>query len=291
MARYLAFLETVRQQRPALHRFCARMTGSVLDGEDMVQEALLQAYRNLDTFDDTRPMGPWLFRIAHNRCIDHLRRRRVREAAEVEVARPEAVEPAEISGPGIGHALEYLVLALPPKERACLLLKDVFDYSLEDIAALVDSTVGGVKAALHRGRARLARRPSEPQRPRARMSDEAQRLRDLYIERFNRRDWDGLRLLIADDARVRIPDRYAGTLLDAPYFANYAQRAAPWQLAAGVLDGVPVVFVLARTDAGWAPRTVVRLEVVGERIAAIADYTHCPWVVSNARDIQLHEDS
>src|SRR5437762_6990197 len=78
-ARYLAFLETITNLRPSLHRYCARMTSSVLDGEDVVQEALFQAYRKLETFDDNRPLAPWLFRIAHNRCIDLLRRRGVRE--------------------------------------------------------------------------------------------------------------------------------------------------------------------------------------------------------------------
>src|SRR3978361_2331485 len=77
-ARYVAFLETIANLRPSLHRYCSRMTGSVLDGEDVVQEALFQAYRMLDGFDDSRPLAPWLFRIAHNRCIDHLRRRQGR---------------------------------------------------------------------------------------------------------------------------------------------------------------------------------------------------------------------
>src|SRR5215468_9490036 len=98
-ARYLAFLETIANLRPSLHRYCSRMTGSVLDGEDVVQEALFQAYRKLDTFDDSRPLAPWLFRIAHNCSIDFLRRRGVREEAESEVAAAEAdstppVEPA-----------------------------------------------------------------------------------------------------------------------------------------------------------------------------------------------------
>jgi RNA polymerase sigma-70 factor (ECF subfamily) len=73
--RYLAFLETISTLRPSLHRYCARMTGSVMDGEDVVQEALFEAYLKLDKFDESRPLKPWLFRIAHNRCIDFLRRR------------------------------------------------------------------------------------------------------------------------------------------------------------------------------------------------------------------------
>ncbi len=71
-ARYRALLETIATLRPALHRYCARMTGSVMDGEDVVQEALFEAYRKMDQFDESRPLKPWLFRIAHNRCIDFL---------------------------------------------------------------------------------------------------------------------------------------------------------------------------------------------------------------------------
>src|SRR5881409_1097259 len=133
-ARYLAFLETVSTLRPSLHRYCARMTGSVMDGEDVVQEALIEAYRKLDQFDDSRPLKPWLFRIAHNRCIDFLRRRGVREEAETAATEPDRVMPDEPPGPALGKAVEHLVLALPPKERACVLLKEVFDYSLEEIA-------------------------------------------------------------------------------------------------------------------------------------------------------------
>src|SRR5882672_7860064 len=93
-ARYLAFLETITTLRPSLHRYCSRMTGSVLDGEDVVQEALFQAYRKLDTFDDERPLAPWLFRIAHNRCIDFLRRRGVQVGAETAAMAQDFVPPA-----------------------------------------------------------------------------------------------------------------------------------------------------------------------------------------------------
>src|SRR5579871_1986986 len=115
-ARYSAFLETITQLRPHLHRYCARMTGSVMDGEDVVQEALFEAYRNLDQFDQSRPLKPWLFRIAHNRCIDFLRHRGVRDEAEVAAALSEATEPAH-PALGTGKAIEHLVLTLPPKER------------------------------------------------------------------------------------------------------------------------------------------------------------------------------
>src|SRR5437879_5307746 len=122
-ARYLAFLETVTTLRPSLHRYCARMTGSIMDGEDVVQEALIEAYRKLDKYDESRPLKPWLFRIAHNRCIDFLRRKGVRDEAEAAAAVPEAVSPTEPAVLGLGTAVERLVITLPPKERASVLLK------------------------------------------------------------------------------------------------------------------------------------------------------------------------
>src|SRR5262245_16878344 len=194
-ARYKAFLETVSTLRPSLHRYCARMTGSVMDGEDVVQEALFEAYRKLDKFDDSRPMKPWLFRIAHNRCIDFLRKRGVRVEAETAAAISDVVEPTEPSALGLDRALEHLVISLPPMERACVLLKDVFDYSLQEIAELVDSSVGGVKAALHRGRSKIKASPA-PIKMQSTENPELVQLLDLYVERFNRRDWDGLRELI-----------------------------------------------------------------------------------------------
>jgi long-chain acyl-CoA synthetase len=96
------------------------MTGSVLDGEDVVQDALFQAHRKLDTFDNHRPLTPWLFRIAHNCCIDFLRRREVRQEAEVAVMQPDSVVPANPDGPILDRAVEHLVLALPPKERSAI---------------------------------------------------------------------------------------------------------------------------------------------------------------------------
>jgi RNA polymerase sigma-70 factor, ECF subfamily len=281
-ARYLAFLETIANLRPSLHRYCSRMTGSVFDGEDVVQEALFQAYRMLESFDDSRPLKPWLFRIAHNRCIDFLRSREVREEAETAATAPDWVMPDEPPGSALGKAVEHLVLALPPKERACVLLKDVFDYSLEEIAELVDSTVGGVKAALHRGRAKLPGSPEREAARRERTADEARLLR-LYVERFNQRDWDGLRELIAADARLRVMDRFAGTVDESPYFGNYSRWPIPWRLEVGEVDGEPVVIILFNRDGGgWNPESAVRLEAVGQRVTRIADYIHCPWILQAA---------
>ena len=288
--RYRAFLETVTQLRPALHRYCARMTGSVMDGEDLVQEALFEAYRKLDQFDDSRPLKPWLFRIAHNRCIDFLRRRGVRDEAETIAAVPEAVQATEPAALGIGRAVEHLVLTLPPKERACVLLKDVFDYSLEEIAELVDSTAGGVKAALNRARTKLAGSPLQP-KPSKTTSPELRRIMELYVERFNSRDWDGVRELISADARLNVADAFAGRLADAPYFSNWARWSMPWRLAIGEVDGEAIVVILQRGPDTWTPYSVIRLNVIGKQIQHIVDYAHCPWVLPDAFAVTVSKDA
>ena len=280
-ARYLAFLETISTLRPSMHRYCARMTGSVMDGEDVVQEALIEAYRKMDQFDDSRPLKPWLFRIAHNRCIDFLRRKGVRDEAEAAAAVPEAVLPAEPAVLGLGTAVEHLVISLPPKERACVLLKDVFDYSLEEIAELVDTTVGGVKAALSRGRMKLASSPA-PSQPARSANPELQRIMQLYVDHFNRRDWDGVRELISADARLTVADRFAGKFGEAPYFFNYDRWPWPWKLAVGELDGEPVVIILQRGADTWTVYSAIRMNVIDQKIERIADYIHCPWMIPAA---------
>jgi RNA polymerase sigma-70 factor, ECF subfamily len=285
-ARYLAFLETVSHLRPRLHRYCARMTGSVTDGEDVVQDALFQAYRKLDTFDETRPLAPWLFRIAHNRCIDLLRARGIREEAESEGAGPASVEATTPAGPALGRAVEQLVMTLPPKERACVLLKDVFDYSLEEIAELVESTVGGVKAALNRGRMKLAGVRTQPRPPRP-ISPEASQLLHLYVERFNERDWDGLRELIAADATLRVADRFAGRFAETPYLSNYMRLFPELRLALAEVDGHAEVVTMSPGGDGWTPRSIVHLEVSDGHIVRIADYVHCPWVLESARTLAV----
>ncbi|MGH8238318.1 MAG: RNA polymerase sigma factor [Steroidobacteraceae bacterium] len=285
-ARHTAFLATITHLRPALHRYCARMIGSVFDGEDVMQEALFEAYRKLETFDDGQALEPWLFGIAHNRCIDLLRRRTVRQKADAAAVQPDRIEPAEPLGAILDHALERLVIGLPPKERACVLLKDVFDYSLEEIAQRVDSTVGGVKAALNRGRGKLAMPPDELQtRPAA--SQQTLELLRLYIDRFNRRDWDGVRELTSADARLRVADCFAGRLADSPYFIEYERATIPWQLAPGEVDGEAAIVIMHDDQDGLTPFSLIHISVIADRVVRIADYIKCPWVLQAAASVTL----
>jgi RNA polymerase sigma-70 factor, ECF subfamily len=279
--RYRAFLETVVEVRPKLHRYCARMTGSVLDGEDVVQESLFEAYRKLDQYDESRPLTPWLFGIAHHRCLDFLRRRETRKNYESAVALPESYSPTLPQALGIGQALERLVMHLPPMERACVLLKDVLDYTLVEIAELVGSTEGGVKSALSRGRSKLAALPASPE-PMLVPVPASNGLLLLYAERFNRRDWNGLRELTSADAQLRFPNGFMGRLDDSPYFSKCESAPLPWQMEPGELDGLPLLLRMQQQDGHWTLHSVIRLCFENGRVVRISDYYYCPWVLATA---------
>jgi RNA polymerase sigma-70 factor, ECF subfamily len=281
-SRRIAFIESIAALRPRMHRYCARMTGSALDGEDVMQEAICDAYLKLGSFDATRPLGPWLLRIAHNRCIDFLRRRQARREAEAEAVAPALIHPPEAVGRAVDRAIERMVIALPPKERACVLLKDVFDYSLEEIAGLVESTAGGVKAALNRGRGKLAKLTDVQRRPERKASQEELALLRLYVDRFNRRDWQGVRELASADARLKVADCFSGRLADSPYFVEYERPIIAWRMALGEADGETIIVILRDDPQGGVPFSAIRIGFAGDRVASITDYIKCSWILKTA---------
>jgi RNA polymerase sigma factor (sigma-70 family) len=129
--------------RPELHRYCARLMGSVIDGEDVVQDTLARALVALGEIEDFPPLRPWLFKIAHNRALDLLRSRTVRKAEPIEAASDIADEanpdPMEVlmRQEAVATAVSRFV-ELPLLQRSVIILKDVLDESLKDIAELLD---------------------------------------------------------------------------------------------------------------------------------------------------------
>ncbi|HUP06027.1 MAG TPA: sigma-70 family RNA polymerase sigma factor [Caldimonas sp.] len=276
------FLGLVADVRPELLRYCARMTGSIADGEDVVQDTLARAYYELSQLEALPPLRPWLFRIAHHRAIDHWRReaRRASEPLDAAegVADDAALEPENATARRQAiHAAIASFLALAPAQRGCMILKDVLDHSLDEIAAELGLSVQAVKAALHRGRVALqaASAVAPDPRPPAGASPELKR----YAALFGAHDWDGVRALLADDVRLDLVSRRkaAGRRDVARYFGNYA-RTPGWHVAPAWFDGREVLAVEEAGSAG-ARRYVIELAWRESRVIAIRDFRYVPYIV------------
>lgn len=279
------FLELVAGIRPELHRYCTRMTGSVTDGEDVVQETLARACYELPQLKTLPPLRPWLFRIAHNLAVDHWRHERLRRSEPIEVA--EALAADALQEPDALLARSQAVsaaigcfLALAPAQRGCVILKDVLDHSLEEIGAELGLSVPAVKAALHRGRMALqearAREGSVPARP------EPSAALVRYATLFNARDWDGVRALLADDVRLDLVSRRkaAGRRDVEVYFGNY-ERAGDWHLQPAWLEGREVLAVVT-SGSGERPRYFIELAWHEDRVIRIRDFRHVPYIAQEA---------
>jgi RNA polymerase sigma-70 factor, ECF subfamily len=279
------FLAAVKEIRPRLHRFCTRMSGSALDGEDLVQETLAQALYSLSSLKDESRLESWLFRIAHNKCVDFLRRERSQREDTVpydEIHDSGNSAESELFDEPVDGALTALVSALPPMERACVLLKDVLDYRLTEIAEIVDSTLGGVKAALHRGRTKLRELHQAPSQ--VELDRQQRRLLEEYIECFNRRDWDALRRLIQADARVEIVGvtEVPALGVGAPYFGNYSALPWEWRLSLARVDGDPQIVHWRKIGTDWVPLSAIRLWWRDGKVTRIRDYVHVEYLLTHS---------
>src|SRR5215217_2919516 len=195
--------------RPKLHRYCARMVGSVIVGEDVLQDALIKA---VEAFASAGPIGNaegWLFRIAHNTALDFLRRRSRQEALhsgeEVDMMadRLDAVTSRQIA-----NASLRTFMRLPVTQRSSVILMDVLGCSLQEMCAVMKISVPAAKAALHRGRGRLRELANEPDDAPQPVLSEADRARlNAYVAHFNARDFDAIRAMISDDVRLELVNK------------------------------------------------------------------------------------
>jgi RNA polymerase sigma-70 factor (ECF subfamily) len=151
------FIDEIVPLRPDLFRYCCALTGNVWDGEDLVQDALARVFSLMGKINvDIAHPRAYLVRAATHLWIDQIRRARLERAYTESAAGDEAFsgdDPAQATA--VREATYALFARLPPRERTAVLLKDVLDFSLEETAAMLKSSVGAVKAALHRGRAKL----------------------------------------------------------------------------------------------------------------------------------------
>ena len=272
--------------RGELHRYCARLMGSVIDGEDVVQDTLARALVALEEVEEEMPqLRPWLFKIAHNRALDLLRSRTIRKAEPIEAASEIADEanPDPMEVLMRQEAVETAVsrfAELPLLQRSVVILKDVLDESLKDIADLLDLTVDAVKAQLARGRARLRDINAQAATLSAVRPVSAATAR--YVTLFNAQNWDGLRALLADDVRLHqstYPVR-TGAADVGMFFTIYAKFEGV-RLQPAWVEGREVIAVF-EDSAGAKPSYFMWLEWQNGRISFIRDYRYARYIVDDA---------
>ena len=280
------FTEQFEPVRPELYRYCRMLTRSPWDAEDLVQDTLVRAFMILGT-SPTPPEHPraWLFRVASNRWLNQVKRQREELVAEPPQAASEEVNPR-----GMREAGGSLVGQLAPKERAAIVLKEAFSFTLEEAAAVLSTSVGAVKAALHRGRDKLKHPDVEPeQTPSPQVLDE-------FCKAFNERDLERLLALLLDTTEVELVGTFTG------YGKQVAKQAfggmmfaATQAVAAGIAKeqrgdlqlvpprfevsmhrGVPLVLGYFQHESGEAVRSFARIAYEGDRVTEIRTYLHSP---------------
>lgn len=269
------FLALVADVRPELHRYCSRLTGSVIDGEDIIQEALAKAFYAISLATELPPLRPWLFRITHNTAIDFLRR--YERAHEELVAEP----PENLVGDAVDpYAVRSALAAfreLPVLQRSVVILKDVLGHSLEETAATIGTTVPAVKAALVRGRAKLRGLESPAAAGGVSVSAEERDALHRYVNLFNSRDWEGVRALLAEECQLDLVSKTArrGKAVGL-YFNRYAAEQGV-RLVVGRVEGRPALGVLP-TPESTRPAYFIFLEWRDGRVQAIRDFRYVPYV-------------
>jgi RNA polymerase sigma-70 factor (ECF subfamily) len=271
--------------RPKLHRYCARMTGSAVDGEDVVQSALLKAIEALPRVQVVEQPEAWLFRIAHNAALDFLRGRARRETLFQETDLDAIDDPADPIEDRQAVAVSlHTMMGLPPLQRSAVILMDVLGYSLQEIAQIVGTTVPAVKAALHRGRGALRRLAEAPDdHPTPRLAEPLRVLLTAYVERFNARDFDAIRDQLAEEVRVDLVTRLAlaGRAEVARYFTRYAELQG-WRVVAGTADGLPAALVYTADGPVDGPSYFVLLRWDGEKLIEMRDFYHARYAMEGA---------
>ncbi len=271
------FLSLVGDLRPELHRYAARLTGSVVEGEDIVQETLAKAFYAVGQLPELPPLRPWLFRIAHNTAIDFLKshghkytevRADLSDVVDLDAAdaAPDAIT--------VRAALAEFV-SLPVSQRSAVILKDVLGHSLEECAETMGSTVMAVKAALVRGRSKLRSEADES----AGLDQQKRAELERYATLFNARDWEGVRALVGEDCRLDLVSKSQrrGKQVGM-YFGRYEKEDV--RLEAGRLDGELALAAYV----GGAPRPAyfILLDFDQGKVKSIRDFRYVPYIAREA---------
>jgi RNA polymerase sigma-70 factor (TIGR02960 family) len=310
-----AFRELTEPHRRELHAHCYRMLGSLQDAEDAVQDTLLAAWQGLGGFEERASLRTWLYRIATNRCLNALRTASRRPAREWNVPGVEPPEPtrlgeavwlepypdallASVTGAppspearyeqaeSISLAFVAALQALPPRQLAVLILRDVLGFRASEVAGMLDSTVESVTSALKRARATLERRRqvTEGREPPPVPGSPAE---DAIVAKFTTAyqsaDLDALVALLTDDVFMSMPPiafEYVGRNLVAGFCASLFAAGRRVDLVPTRANGQPAFGAYLSSPSGIRQATgLITITIAGDRICATSRFESSvlPW--------------
>ncbi len=275
--------------RRELQAHCYRIMGSLHDAEDIVQETFLRAWRRLSTYEGRSSFRAWLYKIATNACFDALQKHPKRFLVQPyqgpadplsppagPIAEPVWLEPypdewlmmaESASGPEARYAVRESVTlafmtalqALPPRQRAVLILRDVLDWPAREVADLLDMTLSAVNSALHRARETLERRYHRDgldAAPRLPSDPTVLALLNRYVHAWEAADITTLVDLLQEDAILSMPPMptwFRGRAAVVDFLAVIAfggDAAGRWRLAPVQSNGQPAFGLYQRDDHG-----------------------------------------
>jgi len=286
------FLVQCEALRPDLYRYCRHLARSPWEADDLVQDVLMRAFVTLgQVHQEVKNPRAWLFRVASNLWLNRVRDTREIPVVAVNEQASDAPDPRSLR-----EAAGSLIGKLSPQERAAVVLKDVFDLTLEEIAEVLSTSVGAIKAALHRGRGKLADAdaPSGHEGP-------VPAVLDAFCAAFNARDLDRVTSLLLDTAVLEFPGlsvEYGaetarnGSLMGvlhgdpstdaggiAPEYRRGIRPIAP-RLELRVHRGEALLLGWFAHDDGDAVRAITRVVVENDRIAGMRTHLHAPELLA-----------
>jgi RNA polymerase sigma-70 factor (ECF subfamily) len=287
------FDKLLGELRPKLHRYCARMCGSAVDGEDIAQESILSAIGAWDTSGPISNPEAWLFRIAHNASLDFLRRRSRQLAIGSDEALEMIASPLNLQQDRDAAAASIRTfIRLPAQQRSAVVLKDVLGHSLEEICIIVGGSLASAKSALQRGRARLKEIAANPEEIEIPVLDPAERARLMrYVACFNDHDFDSVRAMLAEDVELDLVNKFRakGRENVGEYLHRYS-LAEQWAYAAGLIDGRPAMFVFDRHDSLDWPAYFVAIDFEDSGVTSIKDFLCARYALDGA-DVRLWNET
>jgi RNA polymerase sigma-70 factor (ECF subfamily) len=284
------FIQEFEPLRPDLYRYCRYLTRTAWDAEDLVQDTMVRAFMLLGTRHGA-PVHPkaWLFRVASNRWLNMCKQRREEPHAEVREATHTPVDPKATR-----EAAGSLVVGLAPQERAALVLKEVFEFSLEEISEMLFTTVGGVKSALSRARGKV----KEPDWDGQEVTPPA--VLNEFCSAFNARDLEKVVSLLLEtveielsgtfvDSGINVAKRSFGGLMFATKMAMEAGipsayrgslQPVPPRFELRMHRGAPIVLTFWKHDDGEHVRGISLITAEGDQITRIKTYMHSPELLA-----------